>query len=414
MAKTIFVLVIKIVTVIIKRNEDTLLFILHKPLHMAIKLQASIFLFSLLILIGCRNVRNESSEIKDDPQIMNVSGQKQLYMGETDYPTSGTIRYYEQDGKSYVVQCNDRMRTIAVYDYTTGKKVGEKDVSRLLPGGELFAYNSDTIVSTIDADPSIVSFYCPENRSSMNVPVVVEEHHIEQYPRCFPEGAIFMNGKWYFSCYRLGEYPELMDKGKDRLPVLEVDFQKDKWEFIGGYPELYAQNNMGSLNYWVPFICGNTEENKILIGYSASPDIHIYSVKERTTESVSIKSIYADTIPLPLTKKGRDYFSDSDSYYHFAQYPHYGPLCYDPWKRLYYRFVGIGLNDWELDKNPLLQYQKKWSVMIFDRSFKKLGEKAIGDKYNTIYHFVSPEGLYILDKDKNEDIATYSLFTVNL
>ena len=57
---------------------------------------------------------------------MNVSGQKQLYMGETDYPTSGTIRYYEQDGKSYVVQCNDRMRTIAVYDYTTGKKVGKK------------------------------------------------------------------------------------------------------------------------------------------------------------------------------------------------------------------------------------------------------------------------------------------------
>ena len=55
----------------------------------------------------------------------------------------------------------------------------------------------------------------------MNVTVVVEEHHIEQYPRCFPEGAIFMNGKWYFSCYRLGEYPELMDKGKDRLPVLE-------------------------------------------------------------------------------------------------------------------------------------------------------------------------------------------------
>lgn len=65
---------------------------------------------------------------------------------------------------------------------------------------------------------------------------------------------------------------------------------------------------MGSLNYWVPFICGNTEENKILIGYSASPDIHIYSVKERTTESVSIKSIYADTIPLPLTKKEETIF----------------------------------------------------------------------------------------------------------
>lgn len=385
-----------------------------RSINMTTKLLISIIIFALLFSIGCKKVQNGGTKVKDNPQIMNVSGQKLLYMGETDYPTSRTIRYYEQDGKSYLVQCNDRMRTIAVYDYATGKKVNGKDVGQLLPGGELFAHNNDTIISAIDANPSIVSFYSSGNQSTMNVPVAVNKHHIEQFPRCFPEGAIFMNRKWYLSCYRLGEYPELMDKGKDRFPVLEVDFQENKWEFIGEYPNLYAQNNMGSLNYWVPFICGNPKENELLIGYSASPDIQVYSVKDRTSKFVSIKSMYADTIPLPLTKKGRDYFSDADSYYYFAQYSHYGPVCYDSWKELYYRFVGIGLNDWNLDKSPLLQNQKKWSIMIFDHSFKKIGEKFIGDKYNIIYHFVSPEGLYILNKDKNEDIATYSLFTVNL
>lgn len=380
---------------------------------MVIKLLTSIIFLSLLILTGCGNSQKKQ-EVKDDPQIINVSGQKQLYMGETDYPTSGTIRYYEQDNKSYIIQCNDRMRTIAIYDYTTGKKEYGKDVSEIFPGGELFGYNNDTIISAMDADPSIVSIYCPENHYTMKIPVVVKKHHIEQYPRCFPRGAIFMKGKWYLSCYRLGEYPELMEKGNERFPVVEVNFQENKWEFIGGYPDLYAQNNMGSLNYWVPFICGNPEENKILIAYSASPSIQIYSVENQTSEYVSIKSIYADTIPLPLTEKGRDYFSDADSYYNFAQYSHYGPLCYDRWRKLYYRFVGIGLNDWNLEKSPLLQNRKKWSIMVFDHSFKKIGEKTIGDKYNIIYHFVSPEGLYILNKDKNEDIATYSLFTVNL
>lgn len=368
----------------------------------------------IVVITGCEDTKKGDKIINDDSSIMIVVGQKQLHMGETDYPTSGTIRYYESENKAHIIQCNDKMRTIAIYDYATGKKENGKDVHEILPGGELFALNNDTLISAIDADPSIVSTYCSGNRYTMNIPVIVKEHHIEQYPRCFPQGAIFMNGKWYLSCYRLGEYPEWMKKGKERFPVVEIDFQKNEWQFIGGYPELYAQNNMGSLNYWVPFICNSPEEGKIVIAYSASPDIQIYSVKDRTSKFISIKSIYADTIPLPLTLKGRDYFSDADSYYNFAQYSHYGPLSYDPWRKLYYRFVGIGLNDWSLKKNPLLQDKKKWSVMLFDHSFKKIGEKHIGDKFNVIFHFVSPDGLYILNKDKNEDIATYTLFTVNL
>ena len=75
---------------------------------MTIKLLTSTIFLSSLILTGCENSQRKQEE-KDDPQILNVSGQKQLYMGETDYPTSGTIRYYEQDNKSYIIQCNDRM-----------------------------------------------------------------------------------------------------------------------------------------------------------------------------------------------------------------------------------------------------------------------------------------------------------------
>ena len=72
--------------------------------------------------------------------------------------------------------------------------------------------------------------------------------------------------------------------------------------------------------------------------------------------------------------------------------------------------MGIGLNDWSLDPSPLLQNQKSWSVMVFDSSFKKLGEQFMGKEYDINFHFVSPDGLFVLNKDDNEDVATYTLF----
>ena len=90
----------------------------------------------------------------------------------------------------------------------------------------------------------------------------------------------------------------------------------------------------------------------------------------------------------------------------------YKTLCirFDKWRNIYYRFVGIGLDDLTLDSDPLLQNRKSWSIMVFDESFNKLGEQYIGDSYVIDQHFVSPDGLYILNKDKNEDIAVYTLF----
>ena len=48
--------------------------------------------------------------------------------------------------------------------------------------------------------------------------------------------------------------------------------------------------------------------------------------------------------------------------------------------------------------------------MVFDSSFKKLGEQFMGKEYDINFHFVSPDGLFVLNKDDNEDVATYTLF----
>ena len=201
-----------------------------------------------------------------------------------------------------------------------------------------------------------------------------------------------------------------MKSGKDRFPLLEVDLKTKNYSFVGAYPDVYASNNMGTINYWIPELCRGKNDGEILVGFKASPEILVYSPSTGESRFECVKSVYADSIPLPFTAKGRDYFSDSESYYYFAQYSHYGPISYDPWKKIYYRFVGIGLDDWDLEPNPHLQGQKKWSVMVFDTSFRKLCEQYLGDAYHVDYHFVSPDGLFILNKGKNEDVAEYTLF----
>ena len=51
--------------------------------------------------------------------------------------------------------------------------------------------------------------------------------------------------------------------------------------------------------------------------------------------------------------------------------------------------------------------------MVFDASFRKLGEQFLGDTYHVDFHFVSPDGLFLLNKGKGENVAEYTLFKYN-
>lgn len=362
-----------------------------------------------MFLGSCQlNPKQQNLAVVKSDSILRICGVKTLNYGEMDYPTCGHIRYYEKGDRGYLIQGNNALKRILVFDYISGDNIREVDVKKL--NGDFFAYNPDTAISIINRRNSQITIWNNNEIKSIDIPILAKEGAIEQFPRCESNGCAKIRGKWYFPCFRLGEYPDKMKNGKERFPLLEIDFDNREYSFIGAYPEIYARNNMGTLNYWIPSLCRETCEEELLIGFRATPEMLLYSPKTQKYRMVSVKSEYADTIPLPLTDKGRDYFSESDSYYYYAQYSHYGDIHYDIWRKIYYRFVGIGLNDWELESDPMLQNRKKWSVMVFDKDFNKLGEQYLGDKYNVGYHFVTPDGLYILNKDDQEDFGTYTLF----
>ena len=388
------------------------MFIFAMCIKMAIDMKVLLLFFVCFMTYSCHSRNHsDSSEVSSVDTLFEVGNSLKLYLSDGVRPTSGYVRYYEENGKSYLVQGNERQKTIRVYDFITGKPIDEVVLNA--GEGEFYAHHPDTaFVIGRSKGKASVNAWIKGEKVSLDIPIHVRRGHIEQYPRCWKDGAVHVNGKWYFSCFRMGEYPDEMKSGKERFPLLEVDLDTKNHRFVGAYPDVYVSNNMGTMNYWVPELCrGNND--MILVGFKASPEMLIYSPATGESRFESVKSVYADTIPLPLTEKGRDYFSESDSYYYFAQYSHYGPIYYDPWKKIYYRFVGIGLNDWDLEPSPFLQEQKKWSVMVFDASFRKLGEQFLGDAYHVDFHFVSPDGLFLLNKGKGENVAEYTLFKYN-
>lgn len=372
-------------------------------------MKAMMFLFMCLMAGGCHSHKaSDKEEVSCADSVLVVGGTKKLHLKDGGKLASGQIRYYEEDGKSYLVHGYESQKKIRIFDYKSGEMLSEVGLDA--GDGEFYAHHPDTAFVVANGQGKAkVDAWLRGERTVHDIRVRVKKGHIEQFPRCWANGAVQVNGKWYFSCSRIGEYPDEMKSGNERFPLLEMDLERKVYRFVGAYPEVYASNNMGTLNYWAPELCRGTDDGKILVGFKASPEMLVYSPATGESRFESVKSVYADTVPLPLTEKGRDYFSESDSYYYYAQYSHYGPISHDPWRKIYYRFVGIGLNDWELEPSPRLQLLKKWAVMVFDESFHKLGEQYLGDAYRVDYHFVSPDGLYLLNKGKDE----YTLFKFN-
>ena len=157
-----------------------------------------LFILGCFLVGGCQvKTTLKDVDYSGMDSILFISGVKSLYMDDTDYPTSGHIRYYEGGGKSYLVQGNESQKMIRVYDYTSGKKLQTVDVD--MRDGEFFAYNLDTafVISKGKSNVRILTWNKGE-KATITVSVTVKKHQVEQYPRCRLNGASLSH--WRISC----------------------------------------------------------------------------------------------------------------------------------------------------------------------------------------------------------------------
>lgn len=363
------------------------------------------------------DTKTGKAEIQENPVLNNdiifdTSKKIVLSLGDEDSQNARVLyTYYGEDQKPVLVRTNNKSYSQTIYDYETKSLIDTHYWRGDSISGNLVVSNGiDTIFSFTDGSRSHFSSKIGGNYYKKRLPITVKPGRIEQRPSNIKPFSL-INGKWYFTCSRLGEYPEEMKSGKDRLPLFELDTDMIHCRYFGEYPELYAHNNMGTVSaHWAPYMCSPSDNRRVIVGFTATPDMYVYDPSTDQAKWVTAKSRYVDSIPLPLTAKGRDYFSDSESYYEFAQYSHYGQIIYDRWRDVYYRFVGLGLNNRKLKYHPFIEDDKAFVIMVLDKSLNVIDEQFIGDKYIMYIYFITPEGLFIQNKGSNKKRITYNCF----
>lgn len=96
---------------------------------------------------------------------------------------------------------------------------------------------------------------------------------------------------------------------------------------------------------------------------------------------------------------------------HYLKQDLYGAIIYDPWRKVYYRFMQKGISD-ASTKNSM--DEKQIVLILFDDEFNYLGEKMIGNGKNWYIQnaFVTDKGLNIQYLDQNDIEEQYLKFKV--
>ena len=85
-----------------------------------------VLLFVCLMAYSCHSRNHaDSPEVSSVDTLFEVGNSLKLYLSDGERPTSGHVRYYEENGKSYLVLGNEGQKTIRVYDFITGKPIDE-------------------------------------------------------------------------------------------------------------------------------------------------------------------------------------------------------------------------------------------------------------------------------------------------
>jgi hypothetical protein len=171
------------------------------------------------------------------------------------------------------------------------------------------------------------------------------------------------------------------------------------------FPKAYLQNYYGFNN----LIFRNEYEDRVLLSFSAEPDLTVYDKESLLVRTFNGRSRYQYRDIKPLPKKFK---KESDKKLkHLTLQPLYKEFLYDHYRGLYYRFMLTGLDEKRADDTYSIWEDKELILMIFDLEFNILHEMNLGaNTYNSSKSFVGPEGLYLFNfakKQSQDDSTTY-------
>lgn len=369
----------------------------------------------------CVYYQPENSKIFDDDYTLHEGTLKIFELDTLTGFYHHSFQFFEEKDKSYLSFINEENRYLYIYDYSTGKSLKKINLKKEGPDGvgntKLMGHFVHTLDSIFIYSYYVATIFLIDSAGKvLNKKKLFDNDNNEisqAYPTIRTEMPAFIKNR---KLYIMGRPPaqSLVDH-TTITNVIEIDIDSFIIRKLFHGPLIYNCANWGfdmkyRLQGWY-----NNISNKFIYSFGADPFVHEtdhvnYSKKH------FLGSKYFDGVE-PFHKNryaimGEDFPREKVVQFEFTS-PEYSSIVFDPFKKVYYRFVNLPLTEDQIDSPQRNKYFKPFSIIIADTDFKKIGEvKLPYGRYYPYMFFLTQEGLHIARYDeyeKNEEKLVFGI-----
>jgi len=299
------------------------------------------------------------------------------------------IQLFKTDSITYLTFLNKQFNSIYFYDFNTSKfkftiniqTTGKDRVGPIVNSYYIKAFDSIYVVSRYVV--SIIN-HKGQIRSQMNF---LKDHSKggTALPQIFSYAPLITKGDTLLINCVPDKIADKTSSFYGKLCMIKYNTRTGESSYEYEYPEAYRDGVYGA-NYMVTYHTYNPDTKKIVFSFPADNDVYVSSGENLIPYYAGGKAL--DSIK-PMTTV-RDDFEGYNKFY--LQNPSYGPIFYDKFRKIYYRFAlkPISAEDYQAKR-----WWKKKSIVILDESFKKVGEVDVSDYVSFKLCFINEDGLYM-------------------
>lgn len=220
---------------------------------------------------------------------------------------------------------------------------------------------------------------------------------------------IFENNKFYMTGSIDAEFDDFSNDNS--FTITMMDFESGNSEFIIPFPDIYYNGNWVGAKFRKSFTTYNDMSNEIIISYPASHQLVKYDLNKNTsTETFGASNLSKSIVPMDTKFLN---LSSTEKWAYFIQSDSYGPILWDPYRKVYYRILLKGKPNAD-NLTGKVDLHKDMSIILLSENFFYLGETELpGSIYENNTFFVTKEGLAAFNYDaykQDENFLSFDIF----
>lgn len=188
--------------------------------------------------------------------------------------------------------------------------------------------------------------------------------------------------------------------------VMTLDLASGKMNYDISFPELYTEAFWGE-HLSECYTVYNPNENIFVRSFPIDHNLYVYNQQGQITQHYAGSKYIDHVTPLifsngNIKKKQFSETAEIDNYIHQRSYHR---IYYDPYTKLYYRFVTNAIPDTKTGIST------PFSIIVLDEHFNILVEQEFDNQeYWQVSMFISKEGLCLYRRTANEDELDYDIY----